>query len=72
MARPSCFDRTSIVEHDGSPCRDSICSLEPTTDLIPNNLYEDGAALVALGDDLEQQVGAEFVDWEVPELIDDE
>ena len=34
--------------------------------------HEDGAALVALGDDLEQQVCAELVDREVPELIADE
>jgi hypothetical protein len=33
---------------------------------------KDGAALVALADDLEEQVSPELVDGEVPELIDDQ
>ena len=32
--------------------------------------YEDRATLVSLGDDLEQQVSAEFVDLEIPEPAD--
>ena len=33
-------------------------------------VMHDGAALVAFGDDLEQQVGAELVDREISELVD--
>ena len=32
----------------------------------------DGALLVAVADDLKQQVGAGFVDGQIPELIEDE
>jgi len=34
--------------------------------------HQDGATLVALGDDLEQQVGAELVDRQVPDLVHDD
>ena len=36
----------------------------------PIGAHQDGAALVALGDDLEQQVGTEFVDRKVADFIE--
>ena len=38
----------------------------------PIGAHQDGAALVALGDDLEQQVGAELVDGEIPDFVHDD
>jgi hypothetical protein len=38
----------------------------------PIGAHQDGAALVALGDDLEQQVGAELIDREVADFVHDD
>ena len=59
------------VEHGGSECGVVVEDLGPfAVDAVGGD--DGGAALVALAEDLEQQVGAGFVDGQVPQLVQDE